>query len=73
MTTTTWGLAQFTVTLPWAASVGSAQESWTPAQEEVLAAIRRLSASTAALAEVWVREDGDWRLLRVDVHSQDSP
>ncbi|NIP57094.1 MAG: DUF4440 domain-containing protein, partial [Gemmatimonadetes bacterium] len=31
------------------------------------------STATAALAEVWVREDGEWRLLRVDVRPVDSP
>ncbi len=156
---TTWCLAVCCLTLLWAPSAGSAQESWSPAQQEVLAAIERLSASTApggagadaygavladdfsrwtigsdlvngkedwvegvrewfedgwrvsdrdtrhleivvrddhaftrrvveetylgpegerstataALAEVWVREDGEWRLLRVDVRPVDSP
>lgn len=159
MTKRNWCLAVCSLTLLWAPPLGWAQESWTPAQQEVLAAIERLSASTApggagadaygavlaedfsrwtlgsealddkqswvegvrgwfddgwrvsdrdtrhleivvrdpyaftrriveesylgpegerststaALAEVWVRESGDWRLLRVDVRSQESP
>lgn len=159
MTRTTWCLGVLSLTLLSGASEVGAQQTWSPAQREVLAAIERLSASTApggagaeaygavlaedfsrwtvgseimngkdewvggvrewfddgwrvsdretrhleirvrgahaftrriveetyrgpdgerststaALAEVWVREEGEWRLLMVNVHPVDEP